>query len=88
MKTATVTDLRKNFRLISSWIEHGETVQILKRGRRFARLTAEREPDGGKSVSEVDFMAQLREIWGDHVFSEAEVHAMKETELDERRFDG
>ena len=29
MKTAAVADLRNNFRRISGWIEHGETVQII-----------------------------------------------------------
>jgi antitoxin (DNA-binding transcriptional repressor) of toxin-antitoxin stability system len=38
MKTATVRDLRNRFRRISQWLETGETVQVLKRGRPFARL--------------------------------------------------
>jgi antitoxin (DNA-binding transcriptional repressor) of toxin-antitoxin stability system len=38
MKTATVRDLRNRFRRISQWLETGEPVQVLKRGRPFARL--------------------------------------------------
>ena len=38
MKTATVADLRNNFRRVSAWIENGELVEIVKRGRAFARL--------------------------------------------------
>lgn len=81
MKTATVADLRNNFRRISSWIEHGETVQIIKRGKAFAQLqaTASSTP---ALVPKVDFMAQLKEIWGDRVFSMEEVRAMREAELD------
>jgi len=81
MKTATVADLRNNFRRISGWIEHGETVQIIKRGKAFARLTgipaSDREGGGAKP----DIMAQLREVWGDKMFSMAEVRAMRAAEL-------
>ncbi len=81
MKTATVADLRNHFRRVSTWVEHGETVQILRRGKAFARLTAESyfKPLG---VPKVDFMAQLREVWGGRVFSAKEVKAMREAELE------
>jgi len=39
MKTATVRDLRNDFGRLSKWIEAGETVEILKRGKPFAELT-------------------------------------------------
>jgi antitoxin (DNA-binding transcriptional repressor) of toxin-antitoxin stability system len=38
MKTATVRDLRNNFGRLSKWLENGETVQLLKRGRPFAKV--------------------------------------------------
>lgn len=41
MKTATVRDLRNEFRRISKWLEGGETVQVIKRGRPFARVVPE-----------------------------------------------
>ena len=41
MKTASVRDLRNEFGLISRWIEAGETVQVLKRGKPFARIMPE-----------------------------------------------
>jgi antitoxin (DNA-binding transcriptional repressor) of toxin-antitoxin stability system len=41
MKTATVRDLRNRFHRVSKWLESGEPVQILKRGRRFARVVPE-----------------------------------------------
>lgn len=80
MKTATVADLRNNFRCIAAWIEHGETVQILKRGRPFARLTGMGPARGAKAVAKPDIMAQLWEVWGDRILSKAEVHALREAE--------
>ena len=44
MKTATVRDLRSDFDRISKWIEEGETVQIVKKGKPFARLAPEPRP--------------------------------------------
>ena len=41
MKTATVRDLRNRFRRISKWLEAGEAVHVLKRGKPFARVVAE-----------------------------------------------
>ena len=78
-KTATVADLRNNFRRVSAWLENGESVEIIKRGRRFARLTpAAAAPS--KPVK-IDFAGQLRAVWGHKVFTVAEVQAMREAEL-------
>lgn len=79
MKTATVADLRNNFRRISAWIEHGESVQILKRGRAFAQLTA--LPAAAPALVKPDIMAQLKQVWGDKVFTMKEVEAMREAEF-------
>lgn len=79
MKTATVADLRNNFRRVSAWIEHGETVQILKRGQPFAQLTAAVAVPVGKRVR-VDFMAQMKEVWGEKVFTDEEMQAMRDAE--------
>jgi antitoxin (DNA-binding transcriptional repressor) of toxin-antitoxin stability system len=38
MKTATVRQLRNEFGKISAWLERGEAVEILKRGKAFARI--------------------------------------------------
>ena len=48
MRRASVADLRNHFRRISAWIEDGEAVEIVKRGRGFARLMPIAEP--GKAV--------------------------------------
>jgi len=81
MKTASVADLRNSFRKVSSWIEHGETVQILKRGRPFALLTSLAAASPPRSAPKPDIMARLNEVWGDRVFSMEEVAAMREAEL-------
>ena len=41
MKTATVRDLRNEFSKVSKWLDAGETVQILKRGKPYGRLIPE-----------------------------------------------
>lgn len=79
IKTATVADLRNNFRRVSAWLENGESVEILKRGRRYARLTpAATAPS--KPVK-IDFAGQLRAVWGQKAFTVAEVRAMRDAEL-------
>ena len=80
MKTATVADLRNNFRRVSAWLENGETVQILKRGQVIAQLVpAGREP---RTLTKPNIMARLDEQWGDRTFSLQEVRAMRSAELE------
>ena len=45
MKTATIRELRNDFGRISKWLEKGETVEILKRGKLVAELVPK---TGGK----------------------------------------
>lgn len=80
MKTATVADLRNHFRRVSAWIENGEDVQIVKRGKAFARLVP--AADVKPKPVKVDFAAQRKAIWGSRVFSAAEVKAMRDAELE------
>ena len=76
-RTATVADLRNNFRRVAAWLENGESVDILKRGRRYARLTPTAIPRTG---AKVDFARQLQVAWGERVFSTTEVRAMRDAE--------
>ncbi len=81
MKTATVRDLRNDFSRLEAWIREGEEVRIEKRGQPVAVLSPYREhPDG--AIRNPDFAARLKAIWGDRVFSEEEVRAMREAELE------
>jgi antitoxin (DNA-binding transcriptional repressor) of toxin-antitoxin stability system len=79
MKTATVADLRNHFRRISSWIEDGEAVAIIKRGKLFAKLVPAAEE---RPRTKVDFRTQRRRIWGHRVFSSDEVQAMNQAEAE------
>lgn len=82
MKTATVADLRNDFRRVSAWVTEGQSVEITKRGRVVARLVP---PDGGagakgkKPFKMPDFAAQRKAIWGDKKpMTAAEVQAMED----------
>jgi len=81
MKTATVRDLRNNFAMLEAWLAEGEEVCIEKRGKPIAWLTGARRKRSGK-VKNPDFEARLKAIWGDRVFSEAEVTEMRAMELE------
>jgi antitoxin (DNA-binding transcriptional repressor) of toxin-antitoxin stability system len=79
MKTANVADLRNDFQTIATWIADGESVAIKARGKLFATLTpagASNEP----AMPKIDFAAQLKKIWGDKVFTDEEVLAMRAAE--------
>jgi prevent-host-death family protein len=81
MKTATVRDLRNRFARVAAWVAEGEAVEITKSGKVFARLVP---PPPGKRTKLVkpDILAQLKETWGDRVFTSREVAAMRAAELD------
>ena len=38
MKTATIRDLRNDFARLSKWLDKGETIEIIKRGKHVADL--------------------------------------------------
>ncbi len=81
MKTASVADLRNDFRRVAAWLKQGEEVEIVRRGRPFARLLPV-ESKGRAKANSVDFAAQLRTNWGDRVFSAREFQAMRDFDRD------
>jgi prevent-host-death family protein len=81
MKTATVRDLRNRFARVAAWVEEGQEVEITKSGKIFARLLPPASVKRTKRVKP-DILAQLKETWGDRVFSSTEVAAMRAAELD------
>ena len=81
MKTATVADLRNHFRRVSAWIEDGEAVQIVKRGRAFAQLVPMEKPAAPR-FDPVAHARRRKATWGSRVFSAAEVKAMRDAELE------
>jgi antitoxin (DNA-binding transcriptional repressor) of toxin-antitoxin stability system len=80
MKTATVADLRNHFRRVSAWIENGEHVQIVRRGKAFARLVPAQKQSPAR-FDAAKHMRRLKKTWRDRVFDAAEVAAMREAEL-------
>lgn len=81
MKTATVADLRNHFRRVSAWIENGEAVEIVKRGQPFARLVP-LERASAVRFDPAKHRRRVKETWGDRVFSNAEIAAMRKAELE------
>jgi len=81
MKTVTVRDLRNCFSMVEAWLAEGEDICIEKRGQPIGVLTAWR-PDASPHPTKPNFAARRRAIWGDRVFSEAEVAAMRADEFE------
>jgi antitoxin (DNA-binding transcriptional repressor) of toxin-antitoxin stability system len=81
MKTVTVRDLRNSFSMLEAWLAEGEEIQIVKRGQPIGVLRAWK-PAQDTPPARPDFAARRKAIWGERVFSEAEVAAMRADELD------
>jgi antitoxin (DNA-binding transcriptional repressor) of toxin-antitoxin stability system len=81
MKTATIRDLRNRFPRVAAWITEGESVEITKAGKVFARLVPPAPAELPKLVKP-DIMARLKKSWGNRVFSAQEVAAMRAAELE------
>jgi prevent-host-death family protein len=73
--------LRNHFPRVAAWIAEGEPVEITKSGKPFARLLPAPAAKPRKLVKP-DIMAQLKETWGDRVFSAREVAEMRAAELE------
>ena len=72
-------DLRNDFAKLEAWLGDGEEICIEKRGQPIAMLTPMK---ARKEVQMPDFAARLKETWGERVFSDEEVRAMREAELE------
>lgn len=81
MRTATVADLRNHFPKVVAWLDQGEDVEILRRGKPVACLVPPRSARPAEVVK-IDFAKQNKEIWGDRVFSMKEVEEMRAFELE------
>lgn len=62
MKTATIRDLRNKFPEVARWIEEGESVEITRGGKVFARLSPVM-PSQDAAVPMPDFLARLNEYF-------------------------
>jgi len=68
MKTASIRDLRNSFPTVARWIEEGESVEITRSGKPFARL-APLPPAGTRAVAMPNFLARMRENFPDETVS-------------------
>lgn len=81
MRTAAIRDLRTRFPKLEAWLRQGEPVAITKHGVHVASLVP--APAQGKRGGAVDFAAQLKRLWGDRQFNDAEARAMLRAARDE-----
>lgn len=81
MKTATVRELRNEFAKLEAWLGEGEEIQIEKRGEPIAMLTPMKAGQK-KTLVMPDFEARRKAIWGDRMFTQEEVDAMRAYELE------
>jgi antitoxin (DNA-binding transcriptional repressor) of toxin-antitoxin stability system len=81
MKKVTVRDLRNSFSMLEAWLSEGEDICIEKRGQPIGVLTAWR-PNAQAQPPKPDFAARRRAIWGNRVFTDVEVAAMRADELE------
>jgi antitoxin (DNA-binding transcriptional repressor) of toxin-antitoxin stability system len=81
MNIVTTADLRNHFRRVSSWLDNGESVEIIKRGKPYATLLPILKAAPSRPPR-VDFAAQRKAIWKGRSFSAAEVAEMRASELE------
>jgi antitoxin (DNA-binding transcriptional repressor) of toxin-antitoxin stability system len=72
MKTATVRDLRNHFPRVAAWIAEGESVEITKRGKLFARLSPVAS-EKRRRFKMPDIMARLNRDFGEAKYDAAEM---------------
>ncbi|MEI7912402.1 MAG: hypothetical protein WCK77_22445 [Verrucomicrobiota bacterium] len=73
--------LRDHFPKVGVWLDKGEDVEILRRGKPVACLVPPRSARPAEVVK-IDFAKRNKEIWGDRVFSMREVEEMRAFELE------
>lgn len=84
MKSATIRDLRYDFARLEAWLEGGEEILITRHSKPVAKLMP---PNRGskkkKRPALPDYEARLRRIWGNRVFTQAEVDEARALETGE-----
>ena len=83
MKTATVRDLRYDFPKLEAWLAGGEEILITKHSKVVAKISRATETPAAKLPPHPDYSARLKRIWGDRVFTQAEVDEMRAFETGE-----
>lgn len=66
MKTTTIRELRHDTTTVLSWVAQGESVEVRRHGKPVAVLSQHKRKSG---VVRPDFLARLRNTYGDLVLS-------------------
>ena len=82
MKTATIRDLRYDFSKLEAWLAGGEEILITKHSKPVAKISPPAQPIQ-KLPPHPDYRARAKRIWGDRVFTQAEVEEMRAFETGE-----
>lgn len=69
MKTATIRQIRHDFTTVLNWVEEGEQVEVSKRGKIVALITAPPVTKAVLQKKRPDFAARLKRIYGDTALS-------------------
>jgi antitoxin (DNA-binding transcriptional repressor) of toxin-antitoxin stability system len=83
MKTATVRDLRYDFPKLEAWLAGGEEILITKHSKPVAKISRPTTDVSAKLPPHPDYRARLKRLWGDRVFTQAEVEEMRAFETGE-----
>jgi antitoxin (DNA-binding transcriptional repressor) of toxin-antitoxin stability system len=83
VKTATVRDLRYDFPKLEAWLAGGEEILITKHSKVVAKISRATETPAAKLPPHPDYEARRKRIWGDRVFTQAEVDEMRAFETGE-----
>ena len=76
MKTTTIRELRHDTTTVLSWVAHGESVEVLRRGKPVAVLTPQKRKT---CVARPDFLARIQAIYGTQVLSPPATDLIAET---------
>jgi antitoxin (DNA-binding transcriptional repressor) of toxin-antitoxin stability system len=79
MKIVNVRDVRNRFSALEAWVDEGEKIEIRKRGRPIAWLVPIPKSSRPKPLKP-DFAARRKAIWGQRVFTAAQVKEMRDAE--------
>ena len=79
MKTATVSEIGRDFLSILKWVETGEEVQVVREGKPVAVISPAPRP-----VQHPDYLARLKRTFGDKVLSANESATIRELNRGER----
>ncbi|MEI6390257.1 MAG: hypothetical protein WCT12_04050 [Verrucomicrobiota bacterium] len=80
MRTATVSEVGLHFPKVLKWVESGEEVQVVKEGKAVAVIP----PPPRHPVKHPDYMARLKQTFGETVLSTEASAAIRESNRGER----